>query len=36
MLGPAMAKALFDLIENKIPLDKEIDIQRFYQKNKNK
>jgi glycine oxidase len=35
MLGPAMAKALFNSIENKIPLDKEIDIQRFYLKNKN-
>lgn len=29
MLGPAMAKALFDNIENNIPLDKEIDIKRF-------
>lgn len=29
MLGPAMAKALFDNIENDIPLDKEIDIKRF-------
>lgn len=36
MIGPAMAKALFDLIENKIPLDKEIDIHRFYLKSKNK
>jgi glycine oxidase len=36
MIGPAMAKALFDLIENKIPLDKEIDIHRFYLKNKKK
>jgi glycine oxidase len=35
MLGPAMANALFNSIENKIPLDKEIDIQRFYLKNKN-
>jgi glycine oxidase len=29
MLGPAMAKALFESIEYKIPLDKEIDINRF-------
>lgn len=29
MLGPAMAKALFDAIENNVPLDKEIDIKRF-------
>ena len=29
MLGPAMAKALFDSIENGIPLNKEIDIKRF-------
>ena len=29
MLGPAMAKALFDSIENNIQLDKEIDIKRF-------
>ncbi|AOW09321.1 NAD(P)/FAD-dependent oxidoreductase [Flavobacterium gilvum] len=32
MLGPAMAKALFDAIENNIPLDKEIDIKRFANK----
>jgi len=32
MLGPAMAKALFDKIENDISLDKEIDIVRFYNK----
>ncbi|MBS7233884.1 FAD-binding oxidoreductase [Flavobacterium psychroterrae] len=32
MLGPAMAKALFDNIENEIPLDREIDIQRFHKK----
>lgn len=32
MLGPAMAKALFDKIENEIPLDPEIDIQRFHKK----
>ena len=29
MLGPAMAQALFNKIENEIPLDTEIDIQRF-------
>jgi glycine/D-amino acid oxidase-like deaminating enzyme len=32
MLGPAMAKDLFDYIENKKPLDPVIDIQRFYKK----
>lgn len=32
MLGPSMAKALFDLIENDIPLDKTIDIKRFLPK----
>ena len=36
MLGPAMAKALFDTIENDIPLDKEIDIKRFANKRKGK
>jgi glycine oxidase len=35
MLGPAMAKALFDTIENDIPLDREIDIKRF-EKNRTK
>lgn len=34
MLGPAMAKDLFDFIENKKPLDLTIDIQRFYKKRK--
>ncbi|MGO4770716.1 NAD(P)/FAD-dependent oxidoreductase [Flavobacterium sp. W22_SRS_FK3] len=34
MLGPAMAKDLFDFIENKKPLDPVIDIQRFYKKRK--
>lgn len=34
MLGPAMAKALFDSIENDIPLEKEINIKRFGPKNK--
>ncbi|MEO8534671.1 MAG: FAD-binding oxidoreductase [Flavobacterium sp.] len=32
MLGPAMAKALFDAIENEIPLDAEIDIKRFHKR----
>lgn len=32
MLGPAMAKALFDYIENEIPLSSEIDIKRFHKK----
>ena len=34
MLGPAMADALYNTIENQIPLVKEIDIQRFANKNK--
>ena len=34
MLGPAMAKVLYDWIENQIPLVKEIDIQRFANKKK--
>ncbi|SEF67476.1 NAD(P)/FAD-dependent oxidoreductase [Flavobacterium urumqiense] len=34
MLGPAMAKALFDFIEFKTPLNKEIDINRFLPKEK--
>lgn len=34
MLGPAMAKALFDFIEFKTPLNKEIDINRFLSKEK--
>lgn len=34
MLGPAMADALFNAIENQVPLVKEIDIQRFANKNK--
>ncbi len=34
MLGPAMAKDLFDYIENDKPLDPTIDIQRFYKKRK--
>lgn len=32
MLGPAMAKYLYNVIENQIPLNKEIDIQRFANK----
>jgi len=32
MLGPAMAKALFDNIEYDVPLDQEIDIKRFAKK----
>ena len=32
MLGPYLAKALFDNIENNIPLDTEIQINRFYKK----
>jgi len=34
MLGPAMAKSLFDQIEYQIPLNKEIDIHRFRNKTK--
>jgi glycine oxidase len=34
MLGPAMAKDLFDYIENNKPLDPTIDIHRFYKKRK--
>ncbi|MDI5949040.1 NAD(P)/FAD-dependent oxidoreductase [Flavobacterium yafengii] len=32
MLGPAMAKALFENIEHQVPLNKEIDINRFLPK----
>jgi glycine/D-amino acid oxidase-like deaminating enzyme len=32
MLGPALAKALFEKIEYEIPLDKTIDIRRFSKK----
>uniref|UniRef100_UPI00404AC126 NAD(P)/FAD-dependent oxidoreductase n=1 Tax=Flavobacterium sp. TaxID=239 RepID=UPI00404AC126 len=35
MFGPYLSKALFDTIENNIPLDAEIDIQRFYKKRVN-
>lgn len=33
MLGPAMAKALFENIEHQIPLEKAVDIRRFQKKN---
>ncbi|EIA09180.1 NAD(P)/FAD-dependent oxidoreductase [Flavobacterium frigoris] len=33
MLGPAMAEALFNYIENDIALDREIDIKRFLPRN---
>jgi glycine/D-amino acid oxidase-like deaminating enzyme len=33
MIGPEMAKALYDCIENGIPLDKEININRIKPKN---
>ncbi|MCV2486445.1 FAD-binding oxidoreductase [Flavobacterium sp. SH_e] len=32
MLGPAMAKALYDHIENDVPLDREADIKRFHKR----
>jgi glycine oxidase len=32
MLGPALAKSLFENIENQVPLNKEIDINRFLRK----
>lgn len=32
MLGPVLAKALFDSIETNEPLDNQIDIKRFYKK----
>lgn len=35
MLGPYLANQLFQYIENKIPLEKEIDIIRCYKKNRN-
>ena len=35
MLGPYLANQLFQHIENKIPLEKEIDIIRCYKKNRN-
>nr|WP_315186023.1 FAD-binding oxidoreductase [uncultured Flavobacterium sp.] len=33
MLGPAMAKVLYDSIEHQIPLDKTVDIKRFLKNN---
>jgi hypothetical protein len=30
MLGPSMAKALYDAIENDIPLDSSIDIKDLF------
>jgi len=35
MLGPYLAKSLFEYLENGIPLDKEIDINRYYKKRAN-
>lgn len=32
MLGPSMAKALYDHIENNVPLDREADIKRFHKR----
>ena len=32
MLGPVLAKSLYDAIENNIPLDAQIDIKRCYKK----
>jgi glycine/D-amino acid oxidase-like deaminating enzyme len=32
MIGPSMAKALFDFLEKDIPLPKEIDVNRFWRK----
>lgn len=32
MLGPFLAKQLFEFIENKVPLDEEINIDRIYKK----
>jgi hypothetical protein len=32
MLGPSMAKALYDAVENNIPLDSSINIRRFLPK----
>jgi hypothetical protein len=33
MIAPLMAKKLYQFLENDVPLDKEIDIKRFKQKN---
>lgn len=35
MLGPYLAKSLFENLENGIPLNKEIDINRYYKKRVN-
>ncbi|MEQ3661425.1 MAG: FAD-dependent oxidoreductase [Flavobacterium sp.] len=35
MLGPFLAQQLFEFIENKIPLDEEININRIYKKGAN-
>lgn len=35
MLGPYLAKSLFEYLEKGIPLDKEIDINRYYKKRAN-
>jgi len=32
MLGPFLAKSLLEFLENNVPLDKEIDINRYYKK----
>lgn len=32
MLGPSMAKALYDHIENNVPLEREADIKRFHKR----
>jgi len=32
MLGPSMAKVLYDYIENETPLTREIDIKRFHKR----
>jgi glycine oxidase len=35
MLGPYLAQQLFEYIEHKVPLEKEIDSTRCYKKNRN-
>ena len=35
MLGPFLAKSLLEYLENEVPLDKEIDINRYYKKRAN-
>jgi hypothetical protein len=32
MLGPALAKMLYDNIENGTPIDREADIKRFHKR----